>query len=49
LTFPRLLGVEEAARQARRTVELACAALEPLGAAADELRDLAFYIVERER
>lgn len=48
LTFPGLLGVEAAAHQAQQLVAEACLALKPLGAKADELCELAHYIVERE-
>jgi geranylgeranyl diphosphate synthase type II len=47
LTFPGLLGVEESQRRAERLVRAACAALEPLGQAAEGLEALARYVTER--
>jgi geranylgeranyl diphosphate synthase type II len=48
-TFPSLLGLEESRRQATRHLEEALAALQPLGARARRLRDLARFVVERKR
>ena len=48
LTFPGLLGPEEALRRASQLIQEACLALLPLGTAADELAQLAHYVVERE-
>ncbi len=49
LTFPGLLGSVESRRRAERLVAEACAALGPLGPAAEGLRALARYVVERDR
>lgn len=49
LTFPGLLGVEESRARARNLVDLACAAVAPLGAAAEGLEALARFVLERER
>jgi farnesyl diphosphate synthase len=46
-TFVSLLGLEAAKRQARALVDQAIAHLEPFGDAADLLRQVAFFIVER--
>ena len=46
-TYPALLGLSEARRRAGELRELAIAALQPLGAAAEPLRAIARYIVER--
>ena len=47
LTFPSLLGEEESRRRAERLIDEACAAIAPLGAAADRLMALARYVLER--
>ena len=47
LTFPRLLGEEESRRRAERLIDEACAAIAPLGAAAERLTALARYVLER--
>jgi geranylgeranyl diphosphate synthase, type II len=47
LTFPGIYGVEASRNQAGQLVEQAIQALEPLGSAADSLRDLARYITDR--
>ena len=48
-TYPALAGVEEAARRARREVDVARAALEAVGIVSEELDALAAYAVERDR
>jgi geranylgeranyl diphosphate synthase type II len=47
LTFPGLLGEEESRRRAERLIDEACAAIAPLGAAAERLAALARYVLER--
>jgi geranylgeranyl diphosphate synthase type II len=47
LTFPGLIGVEASMRRAEQLVAEACAALAPLGPAADDLQALARYVLER--
>ncbi len=47
LTFPSLLGEEESRRRAERLIDEACAAIAPLGAAAERLTALARYVLER--
>ncbi|MCC6492676.1 MAG: polyprenyl synthetase family protein [Pirellulales bacterium] len=49
VTYPLLLGLEESRRRAAELVDSASAALEPLGAAAAPLRELAEYIGRRSR
>jgi geranylgeranyl diphosphate synthase type II len=49
LTFPVLLGVDESRRRAESLIGQACDALAPLGEAADGLRSLARFVVERNR
>jgi geranylgeranyl diphosphate synthase type II len=49
LTFPGLLGAAESGQRAEKLICDACESLEPLGKAADELRALAGYVVERNR
>ncbi|GCD68662.1 geranylgeranyl pyrophosphate synthase [Acetobacter pasteurianus NBRC 3280] len=46
-TFVALLGIEGAKAEALRVTEEAIADLEPFGAQADRLRDLAYYVIER--
>ncbi|MFT8676701.1 MAG: polyprenyl synthetase family protein [Acetobacter sp.] len=46
-TFVALLGIDGAQKEATRLTELAVAELEPFGARADRLRDLAYYVIER--
>jgi len=48
-TFPGLIGVEASIRRAEQLVAEACAALEPLGPGANDLRALAGYVLERNR
>ncbi|MFV8819243.1 polyprenyl synthetase family protein [Haliea sp. E17] len=48
-TYVRLLGLEGAKAEARNLLEQALAALEGFGDSADHLRELARYIVERDR
>ncbi len=49
LTFPSLLGIEESRRRAERLIDEACAAIAPLGAAAERLTGLARLVIERNR
>ncbi len=46
-TYPALLGLEEARARAAELRDRAVAALAPLGAAAEPLRQIAHYIVDR--
>jgi geranylgeranyl diphosphate synthase type II len=46
-TYPALLGLEGAKRQAAQLLEQALAALQPLGPAAGPLQELARFVVER--
>jgi geranylgeranyl diphosphate synthase, type II len=46
-TYPALLGLEGAKRQAAQLLEQALAALQPLGPAARPLQELARFVVER--
>lgn len=48
-TFVSLLGVDGARERARELVDVACDALSPYGAAAENLRDCARFVVERNR
>ncbi len=48
-TFVSLLGLEGAKARARDLVEAACAALDPYGAEAEDLRDCARFVVSRDR
>ncbi len=48
-TFPALLGLEAARARARELHDEALAALDGLGTAAQPLRDLAGYIIDRDR
>jgi farnesyl diphosphate synthase len=48
-TFVSLLGLPEAKARATALIDQACAALEPYGARADTLRDIARYVVSRDR
>jgi geranylgeranyl diphosphate synthase type II len=48
LTYPVLLGEEESRRRAARLIDLACAAVAPLGERATGLIELAHYIIERD-
>jgi len=47
VTYPSLLGLEGARLRAQELMEEAMAALQPLGAAAGPLREIARYIVDR--
>jgi geranylgeranyl diphosphate synthase type II len=47
-TYPALLGVDETRRQAKAQLDEAVASLKPLGSAADGLRSLASFVVERQ-
>lgn len=49
LTFPGLLGVDQAVRRAAELTAEACRALEPLGSRAANLEGLARYVLERNR
>jgi geranylgeranyl diphosphate synthase, type II len=48
-TYPALFGVDESIKKADALVERACAALNSFGAAADTLRSLAHFLVERKK
>ena len=48
-TYVKLMGLEGAKAEAQRLLAAALAALEGFGDSADHLRDLAIYIVERDR
>ena len=48
-TYVKLLGLEGAKAVARRLLQTALVALDGFGESADNLRDLARYIVERDR
>lgn len=47
-TYPRVYGVEESRRIARREVDRAVAALDSFGQGADALRQMALYVVDRD-
>jgi len=47
VTYPAVFGLEESHRRARQLTAEAMAELDPFGPAADLLRDLARYVVER--
>jgi len=47
-TYPALLGLEAAKRQADEELQAALKSLAPLGAAAEGLRQLALFVVERQ-
>ncbi len=47
LTYPGVAGVEPARRRARELMQASIAAVAPLGPAAEPLRNIARYIVER--
>jgi geranylgeranyl diphosphate synthase type II len=49
LTYPGFLGVAESRRRADGLTQEACNAVAPLGASAERLRQLAAYVVERDR
>ena len=49
LTFPALFGVEQSRARAEELTRHAQDALKPLGGAGDLLRDLALYVLERNR
>ncbi len=48
-TYPGLVGVDAAQKRAASLASSACAALEPLGSKAARLKELAEYIVNRQR
>ncbi len=47
LTFPGLLGAEEAAQRARQLIDRACAAISLFDARGQKLQSLARYVIER--
>ena len=47
-TYPLLFGLEQSKQMAKDAVETAIKALEPFGANADMLRQLALYLLSRE-
>jgi geranylgeranyl diphosphate synthase type II len=49
LTFPGVLGIAESRKYAEQLIDEACAALEPVGSAAQPLIDLARFVLERNR
>jgi geranylgeranyl diphosphate synthase type II len=49
VTYPAVYGIDESRRKARSLVASAIAELAPFGPAADLLRDLAHYVVERKQ
>ena len=49
VTYPALFGIEESIRKADALVEKACAELNEYGAAASTLKELAHYLVERQK
>jgi geranylgeranyl diphosphate synthase type II len=48
-TYPAAFGIEESRRRARSEIEVAIAALEPFGTQADRLRELARFVIARDR
>ncbi|MEE2946284.1 MAG: farnesyl diphosphate synthase [Pseudomonadota bacterium] len=48
-TFVSLLGMDTAKARAHELVEQSCAALDPFGAEADTLRDVARYMISRDK
>jgi geranylgeranyl diphosphate synthase type II len=48
-TYPAAFGLAESRRRARSEIEAAVAVLAPCGARADRLRDLAWYVLARDR
>jgi len=48
-TYPNILGMQEAKNTAQRLCDEALQSLETLGSAADTLRQIATYIVNRDR
>lgn len=48
-TYPQLLGVEESRQRAAELVDRACQSLEPFGASAEPLRELAQFVLQRNR
>ncbi|MGD9644203.1 MAG: polyprenyl synthetase family protein, partial [Pirellulales bacterium] len=49
LTFPGVWGIAESRRRAAQLIDAATGAIEPLGTAAQPLRALARYVLERDR
>ena len=48
-TYPALFGVEKSREMARQNVEAGCRALDPFGPAAATLKELAHYLIERNK
>jgi geranylgeranyl diphosphate synthase type II len=48
-TYPQLLGIEESRQRAAELVDRACQSLEPFGASAEPLRELAQFVLQRNR
>jgi geranylgeranyl diphosphate synthase, type II len=48
LTYPGVYGIDESRARAKRLIESACAAVEPLGSAGEPLADLARFVLERD-
>jgi geranylgeranyl pyrophosphate synthase len=48
-TYVKLMGLDGAKAEAQRLLKSALGALQSFGESADQLRDLAGYIVERDR
>jgi len=48
-TYPALFGVDKSLKQADTLVDTACASLDSFGAAADTLKALARFLVERKK
>jgi len=49
LTFPGLIGLDQSAQYARQWISTACESLNPFGTAAEGLRAVAQYVLERNR
>lgn len=48
-TYPALFGIEKSREMARQNVDAGCAALDPFGARAETLKQLARFLIERDR
>jgi len=48
-TYPAVFGIEASRARAEQEIEVALKSLEPFGPRADRLRDLAYYVVHRDR
>jgi geranylgeranyl diphosphate synthase type II len=48
-TYPALFGVERSRQMAQQQVQEGCRALDPFGPSADTLKDLARFLVERNK